>query len=102
MKITDSSLVFALLVASVAAYAQQPASSPQTKPTPDPGMSAPAIPTDKSAQTPAKSATATSNPSASQKAPDRSDAYYHFQLGHMYEEMVAVTGRAEYASKAVE
>ncbi len=36
------------------------------------------------------------------KQPDRGDAYYHFQLGHMYEEMVSVTGRAEFASKAVD
>jgi tetratricopeptide (TPR) repeat protein len=34
--------------------------------------------------------------------PDRAEAYYHFQLGHMYEEMVAVTGRTEYASKALD
>jgi predicted Zn-dependent protease len=49
---------------------------------------------------PAKDASAPAKP-VSQKQPDRSDAYYHFQLGHMYEEMVAVTGRTEYASKAV-
>jgi len=80
MKILHSSLVFALLVTSTAALAQQPASAPQQT------------------QAPAASAL----PSVETKTPDRADAYYHFQLGHMYEEMVAVTGRAEYATKAVD
>ena len=80
MKILHSSLVFALLVASTAALAQQPASAPQQT------------------QAPAASAL----PSVETKTPDRADAYYHFQLGHMYEEMVAVTGRSEYATKAVD
>ena len=81
MKIPHSSLVLTLVVASTAALAQQPAASaPQQS------------------QPPAASA----HPSASSKTPDRADAYYHFQLGHMYEEMVAVTGRTEYATKAVD
>jgi tetratricopeptide (TPR) repeat protein len=34
--------------------------------------------------------------------PDKAQAYYHFTLAHMYEEMVAMYGRTEYASKAIE
>jgi tetratricopeptide (TPR) repeat protein len=79
MKISHNSLVLALLVASAGAFAQQPASAAQ--------------------QTPPA---ASPHPSAEAKTPDRSDAYYHFQLGHMYEEMVAVTGRSEFATKAVD
>jgi tetratricopeptide (TPR) repeat protein len=66
-------------------------------------MAAPAIPAGKNAQTPAPTAAAgLATPSATPKEPNRAEAYYHFQLGHIYEEMVAVTGRAEYASKAVD
>ena len=33
---------------------------------------------------------------------DQAAAYYHFSLAHMYEEMMAMYGRSEYASKAIE
>src|SRR5689334_17484089 len=33
---------------------------------------------------------------------DRAQAYYHYSLAHMYEEMVSVYGHSEYASKAIE
>jgi tetratricopeptide (TPR) repeat protein len=36
------------------------------------------------------------------KEPNRADAYYHFALAHMYEEMMAMYGRSEYANKAIE
>jgi tetratricopeptide (TPR) repeat protein len=95
MKITDSSLVLALLVASVAAFAQQPASTAQPAP---PAAS----PAGKVSSAAPDSATTAATAAVALKQPDRADAYYHFQLGHMYEEMVAVTGRAEFASKAVD
>jgi tetratricopeptide (TPR) repeat protein len=44
-------------------------------------------------------------PSAQPKAdkkPDQAAAYYHFALAHMYEEMMAMYGRSEYATKAIE
>ncbi len=44
-------------------------------------------------------------PAAAQTAPkkvDRAAAYYHYALAHMYEEMVAMYGRSEYATKAIE
>jgi tetratricopeptide (TPR) repeat protein len=87
MKIFQSSLIFALLVASTA-YAQQPASTP--KPAAPPAAPA--------ASQPASSAAASS--SAPQKAPDHAESYYHFELGHMYEDMVAATGRTDYVTKA--
>jgi tetratricopeptide (TPR) repeat protein len=33
---------------------------------------------------------------------DQAAAYYHFGLAHMYEEMMAMYGRSEYATKAIE
>jgi tetratricopeptide (TPR) repeat protein len=50
-----------------------------------------------------------SQPAAAQSAtpqrqtePDRSSAYYHYGLAHLYEEMAVNAGRAEYATQAVE
>ena len=34
--------------------------------------------------------------------PDKAAAYYHFTLAHMYEEMVSMYGRSDYANKAIE
>lgn len=36
------------------------------------------------------------------KTPDRAAAYYHYSLAHIYEELVTVYGRSEFASKAIE
>src|SRR5271166_268069 len=36
------------------------------------------------------------------KQPDQAAAYYHYTLAHMYEEMVSMYGRSDYANKAVE
>ena len=33
---------------------------------------------------------------------DRASSYYHYALAHMYEELVAIYGRPEYATKAIE
>jgi len=49
-----------------------------------------------------------SKPAASKSAPasprkvDRSAAYYHYTVAHMYEEQITVYGRSELASKAME
>jgi len=40
-------------------------------------------------------------PSSSER-PDRSSAYYHYGLAHMYEEMAVSAGRPDYATQAVE
>ncbi|MGD0270890.1 MAG: tetratricopeptide repeat protein, partial [Candidatus Sulfotelmatobacter sp.] len=42
-----------------------------------------------------------SSPSSARKV-DRAVAYYHYTLAHMYEEQVAVYGRSELATKAME
>jgi len=39
---------------------------------------------------------------ASQRKSDRAMAYYHYMMAHMYEEQVAVYGRSDLASKAIE
>src|SRR5579884_2133275 len=41
-------------------------------------------------------------PPQAAKKPDQGAAYYHFSLAHMYEEMMAMYGRSEYATKAIE
>jgi tetratricopeptide (TPR) repeat protein len=33
---------------------------------------------------------------------DRAQAYYHYSLAHIYEELAAMSGRSEYANKAIE
>ena len=86
MKIPNSAIVFVILVTSLAAFAQSPASTSQ--------------PTAAVAET--KAPAASGSPAAPLKQLNRADAYYHFQLGHIYEEMVAVTGRTEFTAKAVE
>jgi tetratricopeptide (TPR) repeat protein len=78
-----------LLLASISLTAQQtpkaktPAQAPATKSAP--------------AQT-----TAEKNVPAADKKPDQAAAYYHYGLAHMYEEMMAMYGRSEFATKAIE
>ena len=36
------------------------------------------------------------------ETPDKAAAYYHFGMAHIYEEMVAMYGRADYANKAID
>jgi tetratricopeptide (TPR) repeat protein len=56
------------------------------------------------AQTPAASESKTGAPSANStpRKVDKAAAYYHYALGHMYEEQVAVYGRSDLANKAIE
>jgi tetratricopeptide (TPR) repeat protein len=82
MKISPRVLVLVFLAASMAASAQQPAS-------PSKSAAAPADAAAKPAASPAQ-------------PPNRADAYYHFQLGHIDEDMAALTGRNEYADQALE
>ena len=92
MKKPYSSLVLALLAVSLTAFAQPPASASQQ---PEPA----AAPADNSAKPPAA---ASEKAAPAIKPPDRANAYYHFQLGHIDEDMAAESGRAEYANKAIE
>jgi tetratricopeptide (TPR) repeat protein len=49
-----------------------------------------------------QSAAAQSAAPQSQAEPDRSSAYYHYGLAHLYEEMAVSAGRPDYATQAVE
>jgi tetratricopeptide (TPR) repeat protein len=66
----------------------------------------PAAPIKKDAAPQKGAATADATKEASQpkpeKKPDQAAAYYHFALAHMYEEMMSMYGRSEYATKAIE
>lgn len=97
----------ALLVAgAIGCFAQDaPATQAPTtilKPSaPDTDAPKPAVP-DKSAEAPAVKDDAAKPVASAAKAPDKSAAYYHFMMAHMYEEMVSVYGRSDYANKAIE
>lgn len=80
--------------------AQPPAQQPETK-APAPQQKAPAQEGTGEAAAPAPAPSAASEPT-SNKTPDKAAAYYHFSMAHMYEEMVSMYGRADYANKAVE
>jgi tetratricopeptide (TPR) repeat protein len=102
-------LVFAFIltapavVVSSSAIAQTPASKngvqqsapSQAKPvTPAPGADS---------QKPADGTKGPEAASATQpQKVDRAASYYHFSLAHMYEEMMSMYGRSEYATKAIE
>jgi len=58
-------------------------------------QSTPTAPAEQSA-TPAAKSTSTTT------APDQAAAYYHFAMAHIYEEMVAMYGKSEYANKAID
>jgi tetratricopeptide (TPR) repeat protein len=98
MKIrTLLSLSALFLLATVTMFAQQGA-GPKTPVTPSPKDAAP----QKGAAS--KDATQAAKPSQpkTDKKPDQAAAYYHYGLAHMYEEMMAMYGRSEYANKAIE
>jgi tetratricopeptide (TPR) repeat protein len=77
------------LLLAVAAVGQQnsapPAAPPNTRPVPNAG-------------TPSRDATAKNTAGKG----DRSAAYYHYSMAHIYEELVSVYGRSDLASKAID
>src|SRR6266404_449738 len=81
------SLLFGLLIISSSVLAQQ---APQGK-TPGTQPQKGVVSKD----------TAPSQPQTPRKI-DQAAAYYHFSLAHMYEEMMAMYGRSEFATKAIE
>ncbi len=80
-------LILALLLASIPAAAQQSSPAQQNAP---------------AAEKPAPAPSADTAPAATPKKVDRAASYYHYGLAHMYEELVALYGRSEYATKAIE
>jgi tetratricopeptide (TPR) repeat protein len=106
-------IIFLVFVASAAVYSQteKPAvpntpvnSAPETKPetkakTPASKSSAPAAKSGDAKKAPDQQG----NSAAALKfPPDRAASYYHYSLAHIYEELVAMYGRSEFASKAIE
>ena len=88
-------LACAAIATPTSALAAPQAGGPQQSATP---QSAPAKPADGgTVAAPAKPGSA-----ATTQKPDRSAAYYHFGLAHMYEEMATNYGRPEYATRAIE
>lgn len=59
-------------------------------------------PPPKKGQQPQPSTTKPSTDNTPPAQRDRAQAYYHYSLAHMYEEMVSVYGHSEYASKAID
>lgn len=51
---------------------------------------------------PAKTSSATPVPAQAAPGTDRSSAYYHYGLAHLYEEMAINAGRPDYATQAIE
>jgi len=93
LKRTGLPLLALLLAASVSGIAQDTT----------PAAASPVLAPSQQAEPLAKQSTPAdqSAPSAT-KLPDQAAAYYHFALAHMYEEMVSMYGRADYATKAIE
>ncbi len=85
--------LFLLITPSLLAQQSSPKSQTPAKTAPSKKDAVPAQ------QAPA--ATTPDQPKANTK-PDQAAAYYHFSLAHMYEEMMAMYGRSEYANKAIE
>src|SRR5438477_1650293 len=85
------SLWAGLILASVCVFAQQ---NPPTAP----GGNNQSLPAGKQAGATQSSAPKSSAP----KKTDHAASYYHYALAHMYEEMVAMYGRSEYVTKAID
>jgi tetratricopeptide (TPR) repeat protein len=84
-------LACAAIITPASALGQQTA-APQSAP-----ATPPSSPTTGTGQKPGSTP-----PASTQKPPDRSAAYYHFGLAHMYEDMATNYGRPEYATRAIE
>ena len=93
----------ALLIAGASAgLAQNPPGSQAPNPLAPPSapeQNAPQATPDKPAGTPEAQAPAATTGT---KPPDKAAAYYHFMMAHMYEEMVSMYGRSDYANKAID
>ncbi len=97
MKIpTKIPLLALLLTSSLWVLAQQDSQPGVMNPPPLPGDSL------KNSASAAAASTAKSDAQQKKPAPDRAQSYYHYSLAHIYEEMMASTGRADYATKAID
>src|SRR5215471_21577033 len=82
----SSTLVLAL--ASVALAQEKPATQP--------------APTQENAPAPQAAPASNQTQAPEGLKVDHAASYYHFALAHMYEEMMAMYGRSEYANKAID
>ena len=100
LNMTRFSLVVLFIACSLGALAQN---SPAAAPTPAPEPTQHNIvlqPLDSEASKSEAAAPAAGTEHPAQ--PNQAAAYYHFTLAHMYEEMVSMYGRADYANKAID
>jgi tetratricopeptide (TPR) repeat protein len=90
-------------VVSPSAIAQSPASKNGVQQS-APAQAKPVTPAaDANSQKPAEASKGPQAANATQpQKVDRAASYYHFSLAHMYEEMMSMYGRSEYATKAIE
>ncbi|MDP9269117.1 MAG: tetratricopeptide repeat protein [Acidobacteriota bacterium] len=101
-----NALLSALLLSTLPGFAQQPATLP-APPQPATAQQQPAgqMPPDTKAPAPkpdlVKAKPADKTP-AKPRTPDKAQAYYHYSLAHIYEEQVAIYGRAELAQRAIQ
>jgi tetratricopeptide (TPR) repeat protein len=91
-------LLVLLLASSIGTLAQQDSQPGVMNPPPLPG----AVTPQQSATAPATAGSTTTTGDAASHKPDRAQAYYHYSLAHIYEEMMAITGRTDFAGKAVD
>jgi tetratricopeptide (TPR) repeat protein len=88
-----------ILLASLAGAAQ---TSPAPKPN-QPAVSPGTQPESKAPAPVQNQPTANAEgPSSTPRKVDKGAAYYHYSVAHMYEELVAIYGRPEFANKAIE
>ena len=103
-----------ILLSSLIVFGQSPSAPAPATPGAAPQAQSPDKAPNNQNQTPdtaappakGKSGPATEGKQATDSTPpeqrDRAQAYYHYSLAHMYEEMVSVYGHSEYAGKAIE
>ena len=84
-------LLVAALLLSAFSFAQTAQQKPET----------PAAPA-KGGEAAAAASVANATPATPAVKPDRAAAYYHYSLGHIYEELVSSYARSEFANKAIE
>jgi len=105
------SLAALLLAGSVSGVAQNnniiltpsaPEQGSQAAGQDQPSASAPAQPEQSPAASQEQPSSTTPAESAPPKQPDKAAAYYHFTMAHVYEELVSMYGRADYANKAID
>src|SRR5664280_1444431 len=105
------SLAALLLAGSVSGVAQNtniiltPSAPEQGSPAAgqdQPSASAPTQPEQSQAASQEQPSSTTPAESAPPKQPDKAAAYYHFTMAHVYEELVSMYGRADYANKAID